>query len=559
MAGALVLLALLSAGCMPEQYAKQADKTAYRAIATGQKAAIGQTKAFDITYRPIGLGSRPDSIEIGGKAIPVNGDKLVPLTLLECLEIAFRNSREYQTNKETLYIAALDMTNARRGWNAPKLNGGVTGNADESFDADAAQSTHTGAVAVNPSLAQQLVDGGAVTLGATVQLATDFLDYRSTPITSLVQANFTQPLLRGAWRGFAYEPQYRLERDFLIAVFQYERFRQTLSAQVVRQYYLVLQQRDQLENETANIQRLRETATLTRVLADGGQVSRIQLDQAENDLIQAQLRLQQDQESYRNALDTYKLLLGLPLTAGMDVDYPGELERLSGEGPGEIPFQEAQAVGVALAARPDLMMERAKVRDAGRDVQIAADAFLPQMDVVLGISAPGTPPYEAQRIKFHENTRTASVKFDYQFDQTDNRDDYRKSIIALEKSQRDLERFIDQIRLDVRQLYRTLTQSRQSYDLQKRNVEIAKRRRKLASLQQKEGQASARDVLEAEEALRQAQNGLTSTLISYTTTRLDFMASLGMLDVDEKGQIHERTDPYTFERIRRRYPYAGEQ
>jgi hypothetical protein len=37
-------------------------------------------------------------------------------------------------------------------------------------------------------------------------------------------------------------------------------------------------------------------------------------------------------------------------------------------------------------------------------------------------------------------------------------------------------------------------------------TEIAVRRRKLAALQQKEGQASARDVLEAEQALLEAQN-----------------------------------------------------
>jgi outer membrane protein TolC len=99
--------------------------------------------------------------------------------------------------------------------------------------------------------------------------------------------------------------------------------------------------------------------------------------------------------------------------------------------------------------------------------------------------------------------------------------------------------------------------SKQTYELRLRNVEIAKRRRKLAVLQQKEGQASARDVLEAEDDLRTAQNGVTGALVSYTTTRLQFMTTLGLLVVDEKGMLHEREKPFEYDRIRQRYPYLS--
>ena len=151
-----------------------------------------------------------------------------------------------------------------------------------------------------------------------------------------------------------------------------------------------------------------------------------------------------------------------------------------------------------------------------------------------------------------------SVSLQYDIDQTDNRNTYRNALIAMEKAKRDLAEFEDGVRIEVRQAYRTLLRSRRNYDLQVRNVEIAKRRRKLASLQQKEGQASARDVLEAEEALRSAQNGLTSALISYTTTRLTFLASLGMISVNEKGKVNERAEPFRFDRIQRRYKYVGQ-
>ena len=299
--------------------------------------------------------------------------------------------------------------------------------------------------------------------------------------------------------------------------------------------------------------------TLTRVQVEAGEVKTIQKDRAEQNLLDAQIRFERDQQTYRDALDQFKLTLGLPMSAGVEVDYPGALERLKQVGPKTIEFEENEAIGVALTVRPDVLTEEAALRDADRDVEIAADAFLPQLDLELGISAAGTEPHKPGQIQLDEHTRTASLTFHYDIDQTDNRDAYRNAMIARNRAERDLAEFTDTVRLAVRQTYRSLLRSRRSYELQVRNVEIAQRRRKLAALQQKDGEASARDVLEAEEALRSAQNGLTNALISYTTTRLVFLADLGMLGVDEKGQIHERAKPSTFERIRQRYPYVADE
>ncbi|MHC4982130.1 MAG: TolC family protein [Planctomycetota bacterium] len=237
----------------------------------------------------------------------------------------------------------------------------------------------------------------------------------------------------------------------------------------------------------------------------------------------------------------------------MKLNYPDALEELRKLGPKGVAFDQGQAVVVALSVRPDVLTEQAKVRDARRDVEVAADEFNPQLDLELGISAEGSEERRFWRTRFHEHTRFVDVRFNYPLDQTDNRDAYRGAMIAGAKAERDYAQFVDGVRREVRQSYRALTQSRRSYEIQVRNVEIAKRRRALAALQLQKGMASARDVLEAEESLRTAQNGLTSALVSYTTTRLDFLADLGMLQVDEKGQVHERAEPFKFTRLEERY------
>lgn len=552
-----------SAACTRQQYARQADRSAYSTVASAQGLALGAEHPFDITYSPLVASTNPadkrlGSIKIGQRTIDLDAEQTQALSLDECLEIAVRNSRSFQTKKETLYSSALALANARRGWSFPLLGGGLSGEATDTFVSKEG-GTYSAAAGAGLSLTQNLVHGGVITLASTLSIASDFLGGTNTTIGSLLEANVTQPLLRGAWRGFAYETQYRLERNFVFSVFEYERFTQRFAVDILTRYYSVLRQRDQFENDRINVRSLKETVKLTQMKVDGGEVSQIQLDQTEQDLLNSQVRLERSQQSYRNSLDEFKITLGLSIGANVEAEYPGALEKLARIGPKPVPFDEARAIDVAFTTRPDVLTERAKVRDAGRDVEIAADSFNPRLDVTLGISAPSAAPRAFEKVQFHRNTRSGKVIFDYQLDQTDNRDAYRNSMIALEKARRDYDVFTDNVRLEIRKSYRTLGESSRSYELQVRNVAIAVRRVKLARVELREGFAIARDVLEAQESLRSARNGLTRALVNYTTTRFAFLADSGMLWVDERGQLHERTEPFRFNRIRQRYDRDGDR
>ena len=552
---AAVLVAVL-VGCTPSQYASQADTDAYRTIKQGSERAMGKPEPFGVTYRPFTPKAKEPNtpIMVGEKIIPLFGEKLQKVTLDECLQVASRNSRSFQTRKETLYSSALALANTRRGWDFPLPAGTLTGEASREVVNHGGE-TNTGAAGVGASLTQQFVNGGVLTLGLGVDLASDLLGWKSTSIGSALSANFTQPLLRGAGRGLAYEGQYRLERNFLFRVLEYERFTQEFAVSTLTRYYSVMQQRDQLENERENISRLEDTYRLTKTLVEGGLRSQIELDQADQNLLDARVRLTEDEQRYNDSLDRFKITLGLPIEARIELDYPHALKELNRIGPLPMAVAETEAFDVAMQSRPDVLRQASLLRDADRDVEIAADSFKPTLDVTLGVSATNTGPRNPTEIRFGEHTRSAGVAFAYDLDQTNNRDAYRNAMLLRDRSLRTWDEFVDSLRLEIRQSYRSLMQSQQTYKLRLRNVEIAKRRRKLAVLQQKEGEASARDVLEAEDALRQAQNGVTDALVSYTTTRLQFMTTLGLLVVDQKGMLHEREKPFEYDRIRQRYPY----
>lgn len=579
--GILVAALAISAGigCTPEQYAQQADVRAYDLVQQKQQVALGAPRPFDIDYDPLGSPMTPvpigpdDSVTAAPLTMPAEGPAL---TVSQCLTIAFRNSRSFQTRKENLYASALSLSEARHEWSL--LGGDASAEVSrtvvegESYD-------WSGEGNLGLSFVQQFVNGGALSLGLGLELASDLLGWDSTVIGSNLSANFTQPLVRGAWRGFAYESLYRQERDLAIAVLEYERFRQTFSTDIVEQFYRVLQGNDQLENERESILRLRQTYNFIRVQVQAGERSRVQQDQAEQDLLNAQIRLTESIQRYQDTLDQFKLTLGLPIESEIRLD-DMELSRLNarvaetlnvdpnqaGSNPAApvtttmaIPFTLPEAIDVAFDTRPDVLRRRAGLRDANRDVQIAADRFNPAIDLMLDFEVSGTEPHQPWQMRWNEHRRFAALELDYTFDQTRNRNNYRNTLIDLARTWREYDQFVDQVRLEVRRQYRQLIQAEQSYRLQARNVAVARQRSLLADREQRAGLASTRDVLEAQEALRRAQNGLTSALISYETTRIAFLAQLGMLEVDENGQIHERNDPFTTERIRRRYEETDEQ
>jgi len=552
---ALMMTMVLMSGCKSSQYAEWADREAYGAIFEGQAVALGQARQFDIAYRPVDCNSYLKEAE------DEKGGNVQVLTVEDALKVAFKNSRSFQTRKEALYSSALFLTNVSRGWDGllpsgsvdavgeitRTSRGGPKGGPDNTNRYISADGSY--------SLTKRLVAGGMLTLGASMDYVTNFLGLSDTMAGSLVQATFTQPLLRGAWRGLAFEDQHRLERDFLIEVYEFDRFRQTFAVEIMQQYYQVLTLKDFLENSRTNVKRLNTAYLTTKAMVKGGQLRRTQEDQAEQDLLSARISFEQTQLAYSQALDNFKIALGLPISKELKLDYPGALQRLNQKGPQPLPFDESSAIETSFVTDTTLLKARASARDAEKDVEIAADNFNPQLDLELVASAPGTEKAQPGRIQTHHHTRSAKLMFNYNLDQTDNRDAYRNALILRDQAKRRLAEVEDTTKLSVLNSFRSLKQSKESYLLQAKSVEIARRRTTLVGIERKQGQASTRDVLEAEDALNSSLNGLTSSLVDYTITRLQFLANLGMLSADADGALTERKSPFGYDRLQERYPY----
>ena len=117
----LLLLAWAAAwaGCSSAHYRKSADNEVYRILEDYDRAVFGHTNAFNINTPYSGRDPKtimaPELIEDR----QATNRRLVNVE--EALRLAKTYSREYQTQKEQLYLTALSLTGARYAF-SPQAN-----------------------------------------------------------------------------------------------------------------------------------------------------------------------------------------------------------------------------------------------------------------------------------------------------------------------------------------------------------------------------------------------------------------------------------------------------
>lgn len=126
-------------------------------------------------------------------------------------------------------------------------------------------------------------------------------------------------------------------------------------------------------------------------------------------------------------------------------------------------------------------------------------------------------------------------ELDLPLDQKSERNALRRAQISYTQAQRDYELAVDEVKLDVRNAYRSLVEAARRYDIQKISLELARRRVESTSMLFEAGRAQARDMLDAQDALLSAQNSTTSTLVDFMIARLSFYRDIELLKIKPDG------------------------
>jgi len=580
----LCLATFLATGCGPKFYAEQADRDVYRIVAGKEAQQFGKAPPFTIqpttsveallkeiqekakaapqqppaepgktpapapggpaTSAPASAAASQETTPAAGPEtkegamptpVPEAGPGAVRLSMADALRLAVRANRDYQTSKETVYLTALALTFQRylfephptAGGKVDFNSSGATGERVKSWDGSA-----------DVGVSQKLADG-AVIVGNLGLTALKYISPQlGDTIDSTLSVTLTQPLWRGAGRQVVQENLLQAERNALYAVRTFAKFEQDFAVSVASQYLRVIQQRDIVTNAWVNYLSLKDGRERAEWLAKAEIMPEFQVDQARQDELRAYNSWIVERENYVNALDAFKIILGVPVAAEIALD-PQELDRLTARGLRETTVVLDEATAQALKLRLDLANSRDGLEDAGRKVMVAEDGLKGDVDLVasIGYASPTESPRSA-RLALRRGNYSVGLAFDLPIDRLQERNALRQTQIAEQAAARSLSLLVDNIVLDVRQSFRRLEQARESYNIQKRAVALAERRVESTQLLLQAGRATQRDVLESQAALLEAKNALTQALVDHSIAELQFQRNVGTLVVDEEGQIH---------------------
>jgi len=531
--GSATVVCLLSGCTDPAQFKAQADEEAYQIIDSKWQDNFGQKANYTVSDAE----PSPNDIRIEE---PVRPSDIISLT--EAVALATAQNRVYQNQKEILYLEALNLSDTRHTY-ARRWFTVIDGEYSRELELDAQNTTiHSDGttedigISTGSGFSQQHLFPNGIIIDTSI--AIDWLRFLTgdprTSLATVLSASIEAPLLGNGAGRLAWEELTQDERNVLYKIRSFARFRKDFVVSIVSDYYRVLQQRDAVTNAENNYKRRVESRERLEAEAEAGRRASLEVDQAQQRELDAKDSFVRARQRYEQLLDEFKITLALPTDVQIELDQ-NELKTLADIGISQPDYNVDIAIETALLGRLDLATSRDKIDDRLRKVMLAVDGLGPQLDLLGDIGIDSSGDTDFSRLRFHEAGVAAGFEADLPLDRKLQRNNYRRSLIALEQQKRQYENDEDEIKLQVRQAYRQLLEKAQQYYIRKNSLALAQKRVDSVNLLLEAGRAKTRDLLEAQDDLIVAQNALTGALVDHSIAKLNFFKDIGILQVRPDG------------------------
>lgn len=456
------------------------------------------------------------------------GGEAIELDLLGALRQSHLTAREYLSAEEDYILAGIRLLIEQHRWD-PRLFATSSVDVVGGWDDGAPSSVLN--IVNELAVRKQLPFGGDVAARWVWQASEDLRRnatgrYRQS---SRIVLEGNIPLLRGA--GYAaQESLIQAERNLVYAAREFEQFRRELFVSIAADYFALLQQLDGIRSQEQQLASFESLEARQRAWFEADKIPEIDVNLAANNTLNARASLANRRESFVLALDRFKVRLGIPVRQSVIIT-PFELSVP------EPDISMVEASELALAYRLDLQNRRDQLDDAKRQVRIAQNNLLPDLNLNASVAFPtdadareGGAVYEIDDTQYN-----AGVMFSLPLDRRIERLQLRSTIIAVQTATRNFERFRDELVLDVRARVREIERARFNLILAEQRVEITQRRQEEQEIRADEIDTQARvdtanDLLEAEQARDQARTDLRNSVLNY-------LLATGQLRVNRDGSL----------------------
>ncbi|GAB4386327.1 MAG: hypothetical protein Kow0022_14990 [Phycisphaerales bacterium] len=456
------------------------------------------------------------------------GDNAIELTLIESFRLAQQYSREFRRAEEDYILAAIRLLIEQHRW-GPRFF------ADSSLQVSGSGSDGSFQHAmdiINSLRATQRLPYGGQLEAQFVWNATENLRQQATGRyrqASELALSADIPLLRGAGVT-ARESLIQSERDLVYAARSFERFRRELLVDIASDYFDLVAAQQQIENQRAQIRNLEALQEQTAALVAAGQARAFQMELTRSQLLTAQSSLASQQEAFRFQLDRFRIRIGL------DLEQPVTIAKTTLT----LPAPDASLESVTQAAltyRLDLQNQRDAVEDAKRQVEVARNQLLPDLNLAADVSIPTDPGAREGGIGIdpEELDYSASMSLSWPLDRQIERLNLRQALINYERQRRAYEQARDNVIIESRQALRNVELAQFRLRLADQQVQINERRLDEQIARQDEVDAQTR--VDTEIALNDARNARDQARSDLQVAVLRYLLQSGQLRVGRDGWI----------------------
>lgn len=515
-------------------HAHNADQEVYNLIKESEKHVFNKQSNFNIDTK---YSRQPiQSVTADSIRESAENSKAIALDLEQTLSYAASHSREFQTEKEQLYLSALNLSDAKHDYN-------LQGSSELGVHGELLPDGETRIRGrANNRISKLFKSGGRL----TVNLANDLLKYFSgdprTSASSVIRANILQPLLRGRGEAVAAENLTQAYRDMIYELRDYNYFQDTFSQGIVIAYLRLLQQKEQVSNEHNNyLSRKKDTEYLRARAVDRASPQEVS-DSEQGELV-AKTRYINALSRYQTSFDDFKFRIGMPVAYSLELK-DSELTDIEKKGVINISISQQNAYQLALKYRLPLINAIDRFEDAKRKVVVAANNLKADVSFIGEISLPTTGNNIAN-FDFDRLSSSIGLELDLPVNKKRERNAYRRSLISFESSARSLSREFNSLKNLVSLRYRELEQFKQNYAIQKNALSLAEQRVEGNKLLLKAGKVIFRRLSESQDALILSQNAVTDALVDYLQARLNLYNDIGILNTSRK-QYWVENRPFKF-------------
>jgi outer membrane protein TolC len=318
------------------------------------------------------------------------------------------------------------------------------------------------------------------------------------------------------------------QRNLVYASRSFESFRRDFYVSIVTDYLDLVLQLQAIANAEGALALNRQIEEREAALVAAGRQEPFQADLARQETLFALDDLAGQQEAYRLSLDRFKVRIGMDPERSIVIT-PVELQLPT-------PKVDAdQAVQYALEYRLDLQTNRDQLEDSRRQIDLAENGLLPDLDLRGNVRVGGEGVVQGIDLNLGDTRASGGIFLSLPLDRVDESVALRQAQVRFAQDERVYGKSLDDAAVAVRQAIRQIDRARFSLVLQERNIEIARNR--IASIDAAPARATARDRTTAVSGLRDAEDRRDTAKRNLQVAILNYLNAAGILRVTPEGRL----------------------